>query len=136
MNFKKWVKSIQTAGYNGARTVCSCYCFKRTAVFIGKLLTILSQLTLKGISLLILKQCNITLGLFGPILLHYCAKSGQSYLSSHQSTAGHQPKAVLVVLTMHLDTSVCALHAVSFCYEFFFVYVVLFCGRLLQRPNK
>ena len=21
MNFKKWVKSIQTAGYNGARTV-------------------------------------------------------------------------------------------------------------------
>ena len=22
MNFKKWVKSIQTAGYNGARTVC------------------------------------------------------------------------------------------------------------------
>jgi hypothetical protein len=24
MNFKKWVKSIQTAGYNGARTV---YCF-------------------------------------------------------------------------------------------------------------
>ena len=23
MNFKKWVKSIQTAGYNGARTVYS-----------------------------------------------------------------------------------------------------------------
>ena len=23
MNFKKWVKSIQTAGYNGARTVDS-----------------------------------------------------------------------------------------------------------------
>ena len=23
MNFKKWVKSIQTAGYNGARTVCT-----------------------------------------------------------------------------------------------------------------
>ena len=23
MNFKKWVKSIQTAGYNGARTVIS-----------------------------------------------------------------------------------------------------------------
>ena len=23
MNFKKWVKSIQTAGYNGARTVCN-----------------------------------------------------------------------------------------------------------------
>ena len=22
MNFKKWVKTIQTVGYNGARTVC------------------------------------------------------------------------------------------------------------------
>ena len=25
MNFKKWVKSIQTAGYNGARTVNRSY---------------------------------------------------------------------------------------------------------------
>ena len=25
MNFKKWVKSIQTAAYNGARTVVSFY---------------------------------------------------------------------------------------------------------------
>ena len=25
MNFKKWVKSIQTAGYNGARTVFNIY---------------------------------------------------------------------------------------------------------------
>jgi len=25
MNFKKWVKSIQTAGYNGARTVYISY---------------------------------------------------------------------------------------------------------------
>ena len=24
MNFKKWVKSIQTAGYNGARMVYKC----------------------------------------------------------------------------------------------------------------
>ena len=29
MNFKKWVKSIQTAGYNGARTV----------VCLGKIIT-------------------------------------------------------------------------------------------------
>ena len=26
MNFKKWVKSIQTAGYNGARTVFITIC--------------------------------------------------------------------------------------------------------------
>ena len=26
MNFKKWVKSIQTSGYNGARTIVECYC--------------------------------------------------------------------------------------------------------------
>ena len=25
MNFKKWVKNIQTAGYNGARTVFAFY---------------------------------------------------------------------------------------------------------------
>ena len=25
MNFKKWVKSVQTAGYNGARTVYNFY---------------------------------------------------------------------------------------------------------------
>ena len=25
MDFKKWVKSIQTAGYNGARTVSNSY---------------------------------------------------------------------------------------------------------------
>ena len=24
MNFKKWVKTIQTSGYNGARTVPNC----------------------------------------------------------------------------------------------------------------
>ena len=28
MNFKKWVKSIQTAGYNGARTVGIHTCTK------------------------------------------------------------------------------------------------------------
>ena len=28
MNFKKWVKSIQTAGYNGARTVISLKLFR------------------------------------------------------------------------------------------------------------
>ena len=27
MNFKKWVKSIQTAGYNGARTVDTFKCY-------------------------------------------------------------------------------------------------------------
>jgi hypothetical protein len=29
MNFKKWVKSIQTAGYNGARTVYGNLRFKK-----------------------------------------------------------------------------------------------------------
>ena len=40
MNFKKWVKSIQTAGYNGARTVYDCnlpFNIKQKAIFIGLL---------------------------------------------------------------------------------------------------
>jgi hypothetical protein len=41
MNFKKWVKSIQTSGYNGARTVFAFYpkyfrrLIKRTAIKIN-----------------------------------------------------------------------------------------------------
>ena len=35
MNFKKWVKSIQTAGYNGARTVNNFFLWK-TYFFIIK----------------------------------------------------------------------------------------------------
>ena len=34
MNFKKWVKSIQTAGYNGARTVLSVsYSVRALAIY-------------------------------------------------------------------------------------------------------
>ena len=35
MNFKKWVKSIQTAGYNGARTVYEIGSLLYTAIVIN-----------------------------------------------------------------------------------------------------
>jgi len=34
LNFKKWVKSIQTAGYNGARTVVKTICVKIVRAFV------------------------------------------------------------------------------------------------------
>ena len=43
MNFKKWVKSIQTAGYNGARTAVLTINKDRFAFFISTVLDVLMK---------------------------------------------------------------------------------------------
>ena len=67
MNFKKWVKSKQTAGYNGARTVIMCV----------SLFMILPNLEAQAIMTVVLlvfwknsSKCKLLLRFSDPLVLH------------------------------------------------------------------
>ena len=93
MNFKKWVKSIQTAGYNGARTVlylkiyCQNVVAKRESTIFLLSFSILTNLQPENFNI----EMNIKINL-GP--LHFpdnfvkeilASDSSQSYLRKEQS---------------------------------------------------
>ena len=76
-NFKKWVKSIQTAGYNGARTVC-IYCIVSHGW----------QIFRNNFQILNLKQFLLPTDLCGtkkPILFSYFLKFMFSNLNLHKA---------------------------------------------------